>query len=393
MDQASLSRRVLLAGAALGFSAFLLSPAVRAAGDPLKIGVLLPLTGPSATFGTDYLQSISWAVDDINKAGGVEGHLLQVVPIDTRADPQTGLSAVNRLVDVDKAPAYLVSWSPVVRSTGQVANREKVLEISIGATSPDIAKLGKYTYTIYPLADVEAVVAARWQVKKLGKKRAAVLYGNTESGVAPARLFKDSFTNAGGSVVAFEAYDPKATDFTSTLLTVKGADPDIIWIQGDAADTPLIIAQARQLGLTQTIATVQVGNNPAMIEQLGSAADGLLVTSLAPGADVNPNVQKFVDRWQKEMKRVPNGLPTNQFMHDAVYVLRDLFAYTLKHGRQPTGENLQLAMEEAPQFNNLPLLNSVKILSANGEHRVSNDLYILQVKDKKFVPYDTARPE
>ena len=393
MTSSIFSRRLVVAGAALGLSAALLTSAAHAAGDPLKIGVLLPLTGPSASFGTDYLQSISWAAEAINKEGGVEGRPLQVVPIDTRADPQAGIAAANRLADVDKAPAFLVSWSPVVRSTSQVANREKILQLSIGATSPEIAKLGKYTYTLYPLANVEAVVAANWQVKKLGKKRAAVVYGNTESGVDPARLYRDSFTGAGGSVVSFEAYDPKQADFTSMLLSVQAANPDIIWIQGDAADTPLIISQARQLGLTQTIATVQVANNPTMVQQLGAAADGLLVTSLAPGQDVNPNVKAFVEKWQSEKGRAPNGLPTNQYMHDAVYVLRDLFAYTLKKGREPTGENLQLAMDETGTFDTLPMLGNLKIISENGQHRVNKSLYILQVKDGKFLPFDVADPQ
>jgi len=379
-----IGRRSLMAAAA----AATVAPGHVFASTPLKFGVVLPLTGPAAFYGADQVKAISWAVEDVNKAGGAAGQPLQMVAIDSQADPQVGIAAVNRLVSVEKAPAYVVSWSGVVRATAVVANREKILELSSGATSPNIAKLGEYVYTIFPLADVEAVSAAKWQVTQLKKPKAAVVYVNNEGGIDGAKYYRDAFVAAGGSVVAYEAYDPKQTDFSGMLLRVQAANPDIIWVQGDVADIPLVIGQIRQLGLKQTIATTSSGQNMRIVQQLGPAAEGLLVTSLAPGPDVNPNVAKFIERWEKEEKRIPNGLPFTQYMYDSVYVLRDLFRHTLDKKRSPTGENLRLAMTEIPSFD-LPMTGTLKIISENGEHRVKKPVYILQVKGGKYVPFAT----
>ena len=93
----------------------------------------------------------------------------------------------------------------------------------------------------------------------MGKKKAAVVYINNETGVVAAEVYKKAFTAAGGQVVAYEAYDPKATDFTGALLKVRSANPDMIHLQGLVSDTPQVIAQMRQLGLAQPISSYSGG--------------------------------------------------------------------------------------------------------------------------------------
>ena len=160
----------------------------------------------------------------------------------------------------------------------------------MGANSADIAKLGDYVYTTYPLADIDITAVADYAATKMGKKKAAVLYINNESGTVGAQIFRDAFTKAGGTVVAYEAYDPKASDWTGSLLKVRAANPDIVHIQGLVSDTPQVIAQMRQLGLQQPVTSYSAVYNPKLIQQLGKAANGVIATSLAPGAADSPAV-------------------------------------------------------------------------------------------------------
>ena len=89
--------------------------------------------------------------------------------------------------------------------------RQQGVELSIGANSPDIAKLGDYVYTTFPLADVDVSAVARYAVQKIGAKKAAVVYINNDTGIVAAQVYRRQVTKAGGEVVAYEAYDPKAT--------------------------------------------------------------------------------------------------------------------------------------------------------------------------------------
>jgi len=354
---------------------------------PLKFGLAMPLTGSQALFGADQVTAAQWAVADITAKGGVDGHPLEMVVLDTQADPRLGINEVNRLINVDGVPVFVTAWSAVVKAVAPIANRSQVLELSVGANSPEIAALGDYVYTTYPLADVDVRAQARYARETLKKSTAAVLYIHNDSGVEGARIYRDAFTEGGGKVVAYEAYDAQATDYTGALLKVRAANPDIIHIQGLVSDLPQVIAQLRQLGLKQPISTYSAGYNPKVVEQLGPAAEGLLVSALAPSAEENPGVAKFVQRWQEAEKRIPNGLPYTQYLYDAPYLVAQLYDHLLKANKPLNGANMKQALVDIGKVD-LPMTG---LLQITPDHRVAKPVYLFEVKGGKFVPVATIK--
>jgi len=381
------NRRRMLALSALIMSAVFANVATAQSKETLKFGLAMPLSGSQALYGADQVKAAQWAVADINAKGGVNGKQLEMIVVDTQADPQLGINAVKRLTSVDNVPVLITAWSSVVKAVAPIANRDKVLELSVGANSPDIAKLGDYVYTTFPLAEVDVSALSKHTYTTLGKKTAAVLYINNDSGVEGAAIYKGVFEKAGGKVVAYEAYDSKATEFTGALLKVKASNPDIIHIQGLVADLPQVIAQMRQLGLQQRVSTYSAGYNPKVIEQLGAAAEGLIVTSLAPGVSDNPNVEPFINRWKESEKRVPNGLPYTQYLYDGPYLVAELYKWIEKNKLPATGENLRKALITVKNFE-LPLTGG---LSVGEDHRVNKPVYLLTVDKGQFVPLATIK--
>jgi branched-chain amino acid transport system substrate-binding protein len=377
---------VQLAGVT-GFLAVLSGSAFAQAPASYKFGLAMPLSGSQALYGSDQVKAAQWAVDDINAKGGINGKKFEMITLDTQADPQVGINAVTRMVSVEKVPVFITAWSSVVRAVAPIANDNKVVELSVGANSPDIAKLGEYVYTTFPLADVDVAAVARYSVQKLGKKKAAVLYINNDTGIVAAEVYKATFMKSGGEVVAYEAYDPKATDFTGALLKVRSAQPDIIHLHGLVGDMPQVAAQMRQLGLNQPITSYSGLYNPKIIEQLGKAAEGIIATSLAPGVTDLPAVATYVERWQKEEKRAPNGLPYTQYLHDAPYMVAAIFSAMDKKGLAPTGENFRKEMLAIATYD-LPLTGSVTVSES---HTVTKPVYLVEVKDGKWVAKDIAK--
>jgi branched-chain amino acid transport system substrate-binding protein len=380
-------RRRLVLSTALLACAIGVNAQTAPAKTPLKFGLAMPLTGSQALFGADQAKAAQWAVEDINAKGGIDGHPLELVLLDTQADPRLGINAVNRLINVDKVPVFVTAWSAVVKAVAPIANRSKVLELSVGANSPDIAKLGDYVYTTYPLADVDVRAQARYARETLKKQSAAVLYIHNDSGVEGARIYRDAFEQAGGKVVAYEAYDAQATDYTGALLKLRTANPDIIHIQGLVSDLPQVVAQLRQLGLKQPISTYSAGYNPKVLEQLGAAAEGMLVSALAPTAEDNPNIAAFVERWKKTEKRVPNGLPYTQYLYDAPFLVARLYAHLLKTKQPLTGENMAKALVEIGKFE-LPMTGLLEITK---DHRVNKPVYLYEVKGGQFKSIATLK--
>ncbi|HYG41986.1 MAG TPA: ABC transporter substrate-binding protein [Bordetella sp.] len=373
-----------LAAACTGWAgAAMAQPAAKA---PLKFGLAMPLTGSQALFGADQAKAAQWAVQDINAKGGVDGHPLEMILLDTQADPRLGINAVNRLVNVDKVPVFGTAWSAVVKAVAPIANRSEVLGLSVGANSPEIARLGDYIYTTYPLADVDVVAQARYARDTLKKERAAVLYIHNDSGVEGAKIYREAFEQMGGKVVAYEAYDAQSTDYTGALLKVRTSNPDIIHVQGLVSDLPQVIAQLRQLGIKQPISTYSAGYNPKVIQQLGAAAEGLLVSALAPSAEQSPEIAEFVERWKKTEGRIPNGLPYTQYLYDMPYLISDLYRHLLKTGQPLSGANMRKALVDIGEFD-LPMTGK---LSVSADHRVKKPVYLFEVKNGAFTPVATV---
>ena len=352
----------------------------------LKFGLAMPLTGSQSSFGKDQIKAAEWAVADINAKGGVNGKKLEMIVLDTQGDATLGINAVNRLVNVDRVPVFVTAWSAVVKAVAPIANRERVLGLSIGANSPDIAKLGDFVYTAFPLADVDIAAVADYTFKTLGKKRVAVIYINNETGIEAAKVYRTQFEKSGGQIVAYETYDPKATDFTGALLKVRAANPEMIHLHGLVAEMPLVIAQMRQLGMTQRVTSYAGAYNPQMIEKAGKGAEGLIVTSLAPDERQNPNVAGYLERWKKAENRIPNGLPYTQYLYDSAYLVAALYDHLEKNKLPATGENMRRALLAVKTFE-LPMTGRLVI---NEDHTVRKPVNLLTVQDGKFVPLATV---
>jgi branched-chain amino acid transport system substrate-binding protein len=370
--------RMRVAAAGLAMVVVVASPAI--AQDAFRFGLAMPLTGSQALYGQDQVKAAEWAVAEINKGGGINGKKVEMIVLDTQADPQLGIQMANRLVSVEKVPTFVTAWSAVVKAVAPIANDNQVVELSVGANSPDIAKLGDYVYTTFPLADVDIAAVARYAVANMGKKKAAIVYINNETGIVAAEVYKKVFTASGGTIVANETYDPKATDFTGPLLKVRAASPDIIHLQGLVSDTPQVIAQMRQLGLTQPITSYSVAFNPKLIEQLGAAAEGVIATSLAPGVDDSDKVKTYVARWVKDVGREPNGLPYTHYLYDAPYLVAAVFKSLDDKKIAITGDNFRKEMLAMRTFD-LPLTGKTAL---SEDHLVIKPVYLMEVRGGKW---------
>jgi branched-chain amino acid transport system substrate-binding protein len=376
---AKLSRRLVLSAPAVLWASRVFAQQQ----TPFRFGALMPTTGPEAGYGLDFVKTYEMAVKDINDRGGVAGKPLEMIVLDTQAKPELAINAANRLIEVDKVPVIMTAWSSVVKAVAPIANRTATLELNMGANSPDIAELGEYVYTVFPLAEVDVTALARYTKGKLGKSKAAVVYINNESGIGGAKIYRDVFTAAGGQIVTFEAYDPKTSDFTGVLLKARVGNPDVVHIHG-LSELPQVIAQMRQLGMPQQVTSYSAGYNPKLLSQLGSAAEGLIVTSLAPTSSTNPNVSKLLDLW-KQVGRTPNGLPYLQYAWDSTVVVAELFGWVDKNKLPPTGANLRKALLEIRTFD-LPMTGKMVI---SDDHRVSKPVYLYVVKNGEFSLLDT----
>ena len=119
-----LHRRSVLAVLALTASSALTPSAHAQAPPTYKFGLAMPLSGSQALYGSDQVKAAQWAVDAINAKGGVNGKKLEMITLDTQADPQVGINAANRLTSVEKGTG--VHHGVVVGGAGGGADRPRL---------------------------------------------------------------------------------------------------------------------------------------------------------------------------------------------------------------------------------------------------------------------------
>jgi len=123
--------------------------------------------------------------------------------------------------------------------------------ISPWATNPKLTENKKYIFRACFTDDFQGNVVAAFVYKKLGLRRAAVLFDvASEYNKGIATVFKESFIKAGGAIAAFESYSTGDKDFTAQLSKIKASGADALFLPNYYNEVPLQIQQARQTGFT-----------------------------------------------------------------------------------------------------------------------------------------------
>ena len=144
----------------------------------IKIGAIVPLTGPFASYGEPVKNGMLLAVDEINNNGGVKGKKIKLIIEDDAGNPTTAVNAFEKLAGTDKVPMILGPLSSgCSMATAPVAEKNKVVQLSTLAGIPDLSKAGDYIFRIYPSSELGARFAAKQALEIFKPKKIAILFG------------------------------------------------------------------------------------------------------------------------------------------------------------------------------------------------------------------------
>ncbi|MBU9136195.1 branched-chain amino acid ABC transporter substrate-binding protein [Burkholderia multivorans] len=224
-----------------------------AGAEVVKIGVAGPLTGGQSNFGKDDERGVRLAVDGLNKNPIVvngQPVTFQVISEDDAADPKTGVSVAQKLVDSGVKAVLGHYNSGVTIPASRIYNGAKVPMITGAASNPAITQQN-FPY-IFRLAANDNVMGARiadFAANVLHAKRVAVIDDRTAYGSGVADVFVATARKNGVEVVAREYSNDKATDFNAILTHIKATRPDAIFYGGYYSQAASIGRQSKQLGL------------------------------------------------------------------------------------------------------------------------------------------------
>ncbi len=271
--------------------------------EAIKIGWLGALSGVLAPYGLENKRGVEFAVDAVNKAGGVKGRKLEVIYVDSKFDSAFAVQQIQRFALQDKVVAVLGDISSAVTvAEVPVTARFGIPQLASLAGTPKITDMGsKFIFRPYPSVILTYSAIGAYSVDRLKLKKFATIAYNDEGGLASIAAFKDAVGKMSGtSIVASEVVPVDTKEFKGLLSKLREAKPDALVIAAAGPVSGLIVRQVRELGWNVQLLGhggyqgVQEFRNVS-----GPAGDGMiLATTYAPGYYKHPAAEKFVADWK-----------------------------------------------------------------------------------------------
>jgi len=283
------------------------------ASNEVLVGCLQDITGPTSTLGKMIKEGAQWAVDEINKSGGIKGRQVKLIVYDTRGDVQEAINAFKRLCTSDKVSAII---GPPVANIGiaiaPISEQYKVpvlgFAIDDRATIKPSGQPYKNMFLFQPSSDQQGAIMADFAVRERNLKNFGIIYnqGNAYS-VSLVGPFKDTLKNLPGTNVAIEVpYQPNDKDFKTMLSKIKAANVDAIYAPNYTQELILISQQARAIGFNGPL-IFGLDACPPFASLCGPEADGVIYINNITESD--PQIQ---DISQANLQKTGN-IATNKF--------------------------------------------------------------------------------
>jgi branched-chain amino acid transport system substrate-binding protein len=349
--------------------------------EPIKMGTVLRLT-IGAEHGIPSRRGVEMAVDEVNKAGGINGRKVELIVEDEKDSPAAAVNAVQKLINVDKVVAIVGPMtSGSMMAAGKIADDAKVVAISPTATTPKLSGYGASLCRGCSRIDKQAEVLIDYVANNWKPKTVGIFFSNEPYGKGCAELFGKFFEKAGIKVVATESFNRGARDFKAELTKIKAANPDILFIPGYTPETAPAAAQARQLGMNQRILGVYGDMDPVYIQLAGKAAEGHVIGGEYDEDYQTPKNEAFKKNYEALVKK--NNDPYNIMFAALHYDAASVILEGMKKNG-PTSEGIRKFIKEVKDFDGVT--GKLSFDDNNDVVRAgSKGIYVLEVKNGKYV--------
>ena len=259
----------------------------------IKIGVFEPTTGENGGGGYQEVLGIRYANEmhpTVNIGG--EEYAVKLVEVDNKSDKTEAVNAAQKLVS-EKVSVVLGSYgSGVSIAAGQIFADAKIPAIGCSCTNPQVTEGNDYYFRVCFIDPFQGTVMANYAFQNGAKSAAVITQLGDDYSSGLGSYFKEAFAKLGGNIVSEEQFQ---TNFKAILTNIKAADPDIIFAPSSITTAPLIIKQARELGITATIAAGDTWENSTIIENAGADSEGVVISTFFDEAEpANDEAAAFI---------------------------------------------------------------------------------------------------
>lgn len=273
-------------------AAALLGSAAIAHADDTKVGILMDITGPIASFIPPLQNAANLAVKHVNDQGGLLGGQAVAVYGDTTGSSQGAVDAAGKLVNIENVPIIMgaLMSGTTIAAAEAVSIPAGVVQISPTATSPAMTGIADNDrlFRIVPSDNYQGEVLARMVLEE-GINKVAVTYVNNDYGVGIGETFIEAYKAAGGEVTSAVKHEEKKDSYRSELATLSQAGGDALVVIAYAGDSGgKIVKQSLEGGLFTRFVGTDGLRDEALISDVGAEALATTFFSSPTSPEGNP---------------------------------------------------------------------------------------------------------
>ena len=276
------------------------------AAEPIKIALAGPVTGPVAQYGDMQSMGALMAIEQINKAGGVNGSMLEAVTYDDACDPKQAVAVANKIVNdgIRFVVGHLCSGSS--QPAADIYDEEGILMITAASTTPELTQKGHtLIFRTIGLDSMQGPTAGEYVVNQLKPKRAAILHDKQQYGEGIATAVKHALDKAKIPVALFEGVTAGDKDFSALIAKLKKENVDFVYFGGYHPEMGMLLRQSAENKFSPRFMGPEGVGNSDISAIAGAASEGMLVTP--PKAfDADPKNAHLVEAF-KAKKQDPRG--------------------------------------------------------------------------------------
>ena len=271
---------------------------------PIKIANVNAQSGQLSPLGKWENKGVKLAIDEVNKAGGINGRQIQLDLFDDQGDPTVGTNLARKISSEGYLAMLGTAESAVTLAMAPILKDAKIPNITSGQ-SPKLAALkSPFLFLNAPTSVTYDETLAKYLVDTKGYKKIALITNNGTYGAGERDAFLASLKTRSVTPVGDEVVTPDQKDFSASLATIRQQDPEVLFIGAEEVESGLIAKQARELGLKAVLAGgAPMGTEPYLTTAGQDNAEGSVVSSPYLSNDADDASKAFVGRLPGGVRR------------------------------------------------------------------------------------------
>lgn len=272
----------------------------------IKIGVFQPTTGENGGGGFQEVLGIRYA-NEVYPTVDINGETYKVVlvEVDNKSDKTEAVTAAQNLVSAGVSAVIGSYGSGVSIAAGPTFEDAKIPAVGASCTNPQVTEGNDYYFRVCFLDPFQGTVMANYAAQNGAKTAAVITQLGDDYSSGLGAFFVTAFNKLGGagSVVAQEQFQTNQTDFKAILTNIKAKNPDVIFAPSSITTAPLIIKQARELGIKVPIMGGDTWENATIIENAGADAEGIVLSTFFDEAEpATDEAASFITGFKQYLK-------------------------------------------------------------------------------------------